>query len=128
MCECGETKDYQQCCGRYIEKGELPTSPEALMRSRYTAFVRQNMDYLVATHDPQTKDQFDLKTNADWAKSVQFTGLEVLRAEANGTKGFVAFRATFQDIKTQETQTHHELSRFRKHKERWYFRDGKPQK
>jgi SEC-C motif-containing protein len=117
--------DYKDCCGRYIEGQESAPTPEALMRSRYTAFTQQNMDYLLVTHDPQTRDQFDLETNAEWAKSVRFMGLEVLNSEAQGTKGIVEFRATFQDLKTNQNQTHHELSRFRKHKEKWYFKEGK---
>lgn len=50
-CPCGSGATLQACCGRYHAGPEhlaAPT-PEALMRSRYTAFVLDRRDYLLAT-------------------------------------------------------------------------------
>ena len=51
---------YADCCGRFIEQGELPPDALHLMRSRYTAFVLENADYLQhtwkAAHRPETLD------------------------------------------------------------------------
>ncbi len=44
LCPCGAMRDYVRCCGQYIDAAVLPESPEQLMRSRYTAFVRRNSD------------------------------------------------------------------------------------
>lgn len=125
MCYCGTALDYDQCCGEFIEQGAIPNTAEKLMRSRYSAFVVKNMIYLFNTHDPQTRDQFDLKSNADWAGSVEFTRLEVLNAKQEANKALVEFRAHFRDLKTGITSTHHELSKFRQQKGVWYFREGK---
>jgi uncharacterized protein YchJ len=63
-CPCGrrDRRDapmaYSMCCGRYIEDatGATPApDAEALMRSRYSAFVRERADYLLATWHASTE-------------------------------------------------------------------------
>lgn len=125
MCYCGSNLDYEKCCGEYIDQKATPGTAEKLMRSRYSAFVLKNMIYLFNTHDPQTRDQFDLKSNSEWAGTVEFTKLEVLNAKQDGNKALVEFKAHYKDLKTGEPQVHHELSRFRQQKGVWYFREGK---
>ena len=55
-CPCGRQSwqqplPYAQCCGRYLDHFATTPAPDAesLMRSRYTAFVRERADYLLAT-------------------------------------------------------------------------------
>ena len=48
-CPCGSTLPILRCCGPYIAGAELAPTAEALMRSRYTAYVMQEEDYLRAT-------------------------------------------------------------------------------
>lgn len=53
-CPCGSGRSYGACCGRFHE-GALhlqAPDPEALMRSRYSAFVLDLRDYLLATWHP----------------------------------------------------------------------------
>lgn len=53
-CPCGSGVRYGACCGRFHE-GTLhlqAPDPEALMRSRYSAFVLDLRDYLLATWHP----------------------------------------------------------------------------
>jgi SEC-C motif-containing protein len=68
----GAAVAYADCCGRFIEQGELPSDALHLMRSRYTAFVLENQAYLQhtwqAAHRPEGLD-FD-----DGAK---WLGLEI---------------------------------------------------
>ncbi|MES2831861.1 MAG: YchJ family metal-binding protein [Pseudomonadota bacterium] len=52
-CPCGG-KRYATCCGRYLDGIALAPDAEALMRSRYVAYVRHNDTYLRATWDPKT--------------------------------------------------------------------------
>ena len=63
---------YADCCGRFIEQGELPSDALHLMRSRYTAFVLENQAYLQhtwqAAHRPETLD-FD--------EGAKWLGLEI---------------------------------------------------
>jgi SEC-C motif-containing protein len=125
MCDCGGQDSFDQCCGRFISGKELAPSAEALMRSRYTAFYHKNMDYLRQTTDPQTRMAGDDVANRQWAESVQFKGLEIIRSEEAGNKAIVEFRASFVELATSQEHVHHELSKFRKQAGVWYFREGK---
>ena len=53
-CPCGSLKTYERCCQR-CHDGETPADAEALMRSRYTAFVLKLEAYLLATWHPRTR-------------------------------------------------------------------------
>ncbi|NPA29838.1 MAG: zinc chelation protein SecC [Epsilonproteobacteria bacterium] len=120
-CPCGSGKLYDECCGRYIEgKAHAPTA-EALMRSRYTAYVRGDLDYLEATD----MHEIDREATKAWMQSVRFTKLEVLktyRGKAMDKKGRVEFKAYY--LEEGEERVHHELSDFEKYKGRWYYSGG----
>ena len=94
------------------------------MRSRYSAFFAKNMEYILATTDPQTVLDFDMPATLEWAESAEFTGLEILRIQGEGNKGLVEFKATYR-INGGLPQIHHEIAKFRKQAGRWYFREGK---
>ena len=53
-CLCGSLKSYETCCQRW-HGGETPGDAEALMRSRYAAYVLKLEDYLLATWHPRTR-------------------------------------------------------------------------
>ena len=57
---------YAQCCGRYVDDFEHTPAPDAesLMRSRYTAFVRERADYLLATWHATTRPATSISTPA----------------------------------------------------------------
>lgn len=116
-------KPFASCCQPLLD-GEIASTPEALMRSRYTAFTRMDMEYVQTTTDPQTRLTFDMPTTRTWAESSEFFKLEVLRSQAEGNKGMVEFRAHFR-LKDGSEKIHHEISKFRKQAGVWYFRDGK---
>jgi uncharacterized protein YchJ len=51
-CPCGSGLDLADCCGLWhkgLAGGVCAPTPEALMRSRYSAYVLGLVDYLVAT-------------------------------------------------------------------------------
>jgi SEC-C motif-containing protein len=93
------------------------------MRSRYVAYARKDLEYVLATTDPQHRVEVPVAQVRAWMDEAEFTGLEVVRASENGTKGVVEFIARFTT--PAGPQTHHEISRFRKDKGRWFFRAGK---
>jgi SEC-C motif domain protein len=56
-CPCGSAHPLSACCGRYHAgplAGQAPTA-ETLMRSRYSAFVLDRLDYLLSTWHPSTR-------------------------------------------------------------------------
>ena len=93
------------------------------MRSRYSAFIVKEYDYLEETLDPQTFFDFDNEANRAWAESVELFKLEILRAEESGNKAVVEFKAHFRQDGAEHI--HHEISKFRKQAGVWYFREGK---
>lgn len=117
-CPCGSNKDYSQCCQPYLEgKAHAPT-PEALMRSRYTAYVKVAVPYLRDTLAPESRGDFSEKDVKEWASKSEWLGLEILKAEGSSVEFVAKYRAQEKVIE------HHEVSTFRKDKDRWYFVDG----
>lgn len=98
-----------------MEGINAPT-PEALMRSRYSAYVVGLIDYLLATWHPSTAPgELELSP-------VKWIGLEVLRAEVGGDAGVVEFVARCRV--SGRAQRMHEVSRFVRHEGRWFYIDG----
>ena len=88
------------------EEGKAPPTAEALMRSRYTAFVHGDIDYLEDTLAPGTRDDFDRKAITHWAKQSQWLGLEILSTEAgreDDDSGYVEFIASFSAMRANAT-------------------------
>ncbi len=124
LCLCGSEKDLSKCCGPLLDGEESADTPEALMRSRYSAFALKKIDYILETTDPQTRLKFDMKSNQEWAETSKFLKLEILKTNFEGNKGMVEFKAHYQ-IGVEPITIHHEISKFRKQAGIWYFRDGK---
>ena len=124
LCDCGSQKTYALCCGRYIE-GNIPApDPEALMRSRYTAFCRKNADYLVATIAPGKKDPETLKEELNESMpATQWLGLKIIDSRREGAdRGQVEFAAFYRQGDGMGQL--HERSSFLKTEGRWVYVDG----
>lgn len=119
-CPCGSGYDYARCCGRYIETDELPEHPEQLMRSRYTAYVFNNTEYLQTTwHKHTRREQIQLDSGIDWVS------LEIIDRQGNqldNNEGWVEFVAKFKN--NDCLQSLHERSRFLREDGRWFYVDG----
>ena len=125
-CPCGRLSPQRQplaladCCGRYLDHFDTAAAPDAehLMRSRYSAFVLQRRDYLLATwHASQRPSSLDFEPGAQWL------GLEVRRHRtldaAHAEVEFVArYRVAGRAVHL------HEKSRFVREDSRWYYVDG----
>ncbi len=121
-CPCNSEKSFAACCQPVLEDIAVATSPEQLMRSRYTAFTLKDMTYIFESTHPQARHEFDRKSNQEWADQAHFSKLEILKSSNEGNKGIVEFKAHF---KINDTETiHHEIASFRKQAQVWYFRDA----
>ena len=49
------------------------------MRSRYSAYVLQEIDYIVDTTVPAQQNLLDKQDLASWSKQTQWSGLKVIR-------------------------------------------------
>ncbi|TAK77491.1 MAG: hypothetical protein EPO12_14565 [Aquabacterium sp.] len=120
-CPCGSTLAYEACCGRW-HAGPLhlqaPT-PQALMRSRYSAFVRDQRGYLLDTWHPSTRPAAIEPPEP----GLRWLGLEVKREAMTGEdSGLVEFVA--RSKLGGRAHRLHETSRFVREGGRWYYVDG----
>ncbi|HEY4058335.1 MAG TPA: YchJ family protein [Kofleriaceae bacterium] len=123
-CPCGSGRELASCCGVY-HGGERAPTAEALMRSRYSAYVRGEIDYLIATHDPATRAGVDRAAIAAWSKQTTWLGLEIVAREAGGVNdetGIVEFIA--RGATDGQPFAQHERSRFRRIDGAWVYTDG----
>lgn len=117
ICPCGSGLQGFDCCLKYLKGSEVPETPEALMRSRYSAYVLQNEAYLLSSWADETRPG-----SLALEESVNWLGLKVLETSISGEKGEVIFKARF--TQNGEFQQLEECSRFRKENERWLYVDG----
>jgi SEC-C motif domain protein len=123
-CPCGSALDASACCEPWLAGGDAPTAL-ALMRSRYTAYVRGAIEYLVRTHDPETRYLVDEAAVRQWSRDTTWLGLEIVataRGAAGDTDGVVEFIA--RGITNGTPFAQRERSRFRRRGEAWFYVDG----
>ncbi len=125
-CPCGSHQDYVSCCGLYLNiPMQNPPSPETLMRSRYTAYTLANTQYIKKTMRGKALQGFNRIEAQEWAKSVNWIGLQVVKTSAVVlNRGYVEFIASF--IEGGELKTLHEVSEFVCKKGVWFYVDGVP--
>lgn len=95
------------------------------MRSRYSAYALQQIDYLVATTHPDQRGDSLRESIAAWARVAQFVGLSILSSRQGGKSdkvGKVEFVAEF--VQQGLRQRLHETSRFRRYQGKWHYVDG----
>lgn len=125
QCPCQSGNFYETCCEPFLSCKKTPPDPLSLMRSRYTAWTQINIGYLKNTMKGQALTAFDPKSARQWAKTIQWTGLNIIESTLSESSGTVEFIATFKE--KEKNQTLHELSQFQRVKGRWYYVDGEHQ-
>jgi len=119
-CHCGSGKPYAACCGRLHAGAENAASAEALMRSRYSAYVLGLEPYLLATWHASTRPAaLHLAEDA----GTKWLGLEVKRQQAqDASHATVEFVARYRIAGRGHRL--HETSRFVREDGRWFYVDG----
>lgn len=97
-CPCFSGARYRDCCAPVHDGKTTAATPEALMRSRYSAFALGLGAYLVDTlassHEDRAHDPKALALALSRAKDTQrFMGLTILESSEDGDRGVVKFRA-----------------------------------
>lgn len=124
VCYCGKAESYAACCGLCIDQHRVALSPEALMRSRYSAYAQAKIDYIAATMCGPAAEHFEPVSAKEWAESCQWLRLEVLKARydrQDSNRAMVEFKAYYrqQDIE----HCLHEKSVFIRQQGRWFYYD-----
>lgn len=115
----------QDYCMPFIKGTQTPVSAAQLMASRYVAYTLCEIDYLVATTDPEQTSDLDLKAIEQWSKSSTWLGLEILDTVAGGSgdnTGEVEFIARYS-VEGREA-AHHERSSFKRIAGTWHYVEG----
>jgi SEC-C motif domain protein len=119
-CPCGSNKPFARCCERYLIGADAAPTAEALMRSRYSAYVLLREDYLLATWHASTRP-----AELGLAREVpaKWIGLDVRRHEqADDQHAIVEFVARYKI--NGRAHRLHEVSRFVSEDGRWLYVDG----
>ena len=119
ICPCGSGNPLDACCGHYHDGHPAPCA-EALMRSRYSAYVLGLVDYLVGTTLPAQQADLDRQSMSEWSTTSTWLGLEVESSEVFGGQpehAFVTFTARWHD--GQGEHSHRDQSSFVQNGGRW---------
>jgi SEC-C motif domain protein len=116
-CPCGSGKPFAECCEPFLRGNAVPPTAEALMRSRYTAYVLVDEPYLLGTWHPSTRP---VMLNLSTDDQPQWIGLEVKRHEVEDeTHMRVEFVARYRvNGRAHELV---EVSRFVREEGRWLY-------
>ena len=118
-CPCNPSKLYADCCQKAHINIKSVTTPEELMRSRYSAFVMANIDYLLKSHHSKTRpSNSEKKEILAWTKSVEWVKLDVLKS----TENTVEFKAFFYE--NGSLNVIHENSFFVKQNNYWVYKSA----
>ncbi|MEN1961303.1 YchJ family metal-binding protein [Luteimonas sp. MJ246] len=119
-CPCNANATYEACC-KPLHDGAPADTADALMRSRYSAYVLGLRDYVAATWHPSTRPvPFEL----DATPSLRWLGLEVRRhAQLGDDEAVVEFVARYKPGSAPAVRLH-EISRFERVDGRWLYVDG----
>lgn len=121
LCPCGTGQTLRQCCGPALSGEQSPVTAEALMRSRYTAFVLGDTTYLAASWHSQTRP-----ADASAPAGIDWRRLRIRNTQDGGADdetGIVEFMAHFRTAEGQRDVLH-ERSSFAREHGRWVYVSG----
>ncbi len=119
-CPCRTNQHYINCCGRYLDHGEVAATAENLMRSRYTAYALNREDYLLSTWHHKSRPMSLGLSNQPQNKWLDLT---VKRHEQSSPNhATVEFVARYKI--NGRAHRLHEISRFVSEEGRWFYVDG----
>ena len=90
------------------------------MKSRYSAYVAQQVDYLYDTTEVSQRKYYSKADILNWATANEWQKLEIISFAENT----VEFKAYYLD-ENKQNQIHHEFSTFKNENGSWFYVDGK---
>jgi SEC-C motif-containing protein len=118
-CPCASAHEYKTCCGQYHSGKQTAPTAEALMRSRYSAYVLQLTRYLFKTWHPSTRPTYQSLLQQD---DIQWLSLKITQIEQGireDHNGMVTFVATY--VEKGQVKQFTEVSEFIKIKKQWVY-------
>ncbi len=124
-CPCNSNQNYTECCGAIISGKREATTCLELMKSRYSAYTKADINYLMLSHHSSTRPTKDRKAIQLWTKSVKWMQLIIVNTwngSASDNEGYVEFKALyFEDGKIKQI---HEKSFFQRENKKWVYVSG----
>ncbi len=124
-CPCSSGKSYHECCEPLLTGSRKAETAEELLRARYSAHVKLEMDYVKDTTHPDQITRYEPATAESWAEKSDWERLEIIEVVDGGADdeaGDIEFVAHFRQ--KDKLKTHHEMARFKRHEGEWFFYDG----
>ena len=85
-CPCGSENDYGSCCEPIITGKKSAETAEQLMRARYTAHEKVEIDFLFNSTHPEYRKDYDHDGTKVWAENSEWHGLEIVETALGGAK------------------------------------------
>jgi SEC-C motif-containing protein len=123
-CPCGSGRFEISCCGPYLAGKPAPTA-ESLMRSRYTAFTRGDLDYVERTCAGEARLAFDRLSLSRSIANTEWLGLTIEETAGGGEEdaiGTVRFTVRYREGVRPCSQT--ETSEFHRLADGWRYMRG----
>jgi SEC-C motif domain protein len=108
-CPCGNSQPYEKCCGPVISGAAPAPTAEVLMRARYTAYVKGEIDFIINSHTPEGRENLSREETEAWSRDSQWEGLTIVGTREGGmtdATGKVEFKARYVQggLKTSTTR------------------------
>lgn len=127
-CPCGLDAPYDTCCAPFHRGDADAPTAERLMRARYSAYVKGEVDFILASIHADQREEHDADTVKQWSAESEWLGLEIVGTRDGGEddeEGLVEFIAQYRNEKGEKVD-HHELAKFGREEGKWVFLDGNP--
>ena len=122
MCYCGSAQPFDECCNRYIQGVDNAPCALTLMKSRYSAFCTQAIDYLCTTCSTKALLNNSRDEVAQFASAASFIKLEIVDSELVAIPAYVEFKAHY--LHNNTLCCIHERSAFVKDQGSWRYDEG----
>ena len=127
MCPCGSGLAYTACCEPIINGKSKAQTAEALMRARYSAYVKHEIDFIANSCVRQEgENDIDMDETRKWSEESEWTGLKIhatKQGAAADEEGFVEFSAFY--TRNGFKDEHREVAGFKKVNGSWLYAEGR---
>lgn len=121
LCPCGSKQPFEDCCAPFLGGNPAPTA-EALMRSRYTACVKGDIDYIERTCAKAAREEFNRAEIEKYIDEMTWQRLDVLHVSKGGVEdesGVVDF--AFHMEHKGKAYAQREIATFERIDGIWYY-------
>lgn len=112
---------FEQCCQPIINKEKQANSPQALMRSRYSAYATKQGEYILNTYSNDSAKKQSLIDIQQWADNCKWVNL-IIHNNSDQKNNEVEFSAYY--IENKQLCMIRERSRFHLENSSWVYNDG----